>query len=97
MCAIATSRLEDAVSGLELHLAEQEFIKMAGDSLLVLGMATCNELNIIKDVIHGASLDEKKFSSTGWVGQRQSSLTLIVFLKDMCQAGVQRWGSEEAT
>ena len=99
---------------------------MAGDSHLVLGMATCNELNIIKDVIHGASLDEKKFSSTGWsmelegedqesaqldqlsvphmrsrskdcVGQRQSSLTLIVFLKDMCQAGVQRWGSEEAT
>lgn len=60
------SRLEDAVSGLELHLAEQEFIQMAGDSLLVLGMATCNELNIIKDVIHGASLDEKKFSSTGW-------------------------------
>ena len=60
------SRLKDAVSGLELHLAEQEFIQMAGDSHLVLGMATCNELNIIKDVIHGASLDEKKFSSTGW-------------------------------
>ena len=67
------SRLKDAVSGLELHLAEQEFIQMAGDSHLVLGMDTCNELNIIKDVIHGASLDEKKFSSTGWSMTRTTS------------------------
>ena len=73
------SRLKDAVSGLELHLAEQEFIQMAGDSLLVLGMATCNELNIIKDVIHGASLDEKKFSSTGWGMELEGEFSTFLF------------------
>ena len=63
-----TPRLGDtvSVSSLDWHLAEHEVTEMAGDSLLVMGMATCHELNIIKDVIYGASLDEKMFSSTGW-------------------------------
>ena len=72
------SRLGDAVSGLGWILAERELTQMAGDSLLVLGMATCHELNIIKDVIYGASLDEKMFSSTGWsmelVGEESKQL-----------------------
>ena len=58
--------LGEAVSGLGWHPAEREVTQMAGDGLLVLGMATCHELNIIEGVMRGDPLDEKMFSSTGW-------------------------------
>ena len=56
----------ETVSGVGWHPGEHEVTQMAGDSLLVLGMATCHELNIIEGVVWGNTLDEKMFSSMGW-------------------------------
>ena len=39
---------------------------MAEDILLVLGMATCHELNIIEDLMLDMPLDKKMISSTEW-------------------------------
>ncbi len=58
--------LGEAVSGLGWHPGEHEVTNMPADSLLVLGMATCHELNIIRGEMSGDLLDEVMFSSTGW-------------------------------
>eukprot|EP00092_Neocalanus_flemingeri_P015419 GFUD01016687.1.p1 GENE.GFUD01016687.1~~GFUD01016687.1.p1 ORF type:complete len:1358 (+),score=448.86 GFUD01016687.1:946-5019(+) len=56
----------------------QDISLLSQDSLLVLGMATCHELNIIGGEMRGDPLDEKMFSSTGWMlemeGEEQSQL-----------------------
>ena len=44
----------------------QEITCLKSDILLVVGMATCHELNIIGGEMRGDPLDEKMFSSTGW-------------------------------
>merc|ERR1719341_2405014 len=56
----------------------QEISCLDSDSLLVVGMATCHELNIIGGEMRGDPLDEKMFSSTGWQlemeGEEQSQM-----------------------
>jgi len=56
----------------------QEITCLNSDSLLVVGMATCHELNIIGGEMRGDPLDEKMFSSTGWQlemeGEEQSQM-----------------------
>ena len=69
--AMATHRgmsrpLEETVSGQGWHQAGRVVTQMADDSLLMLGMTTCHELNIIEDLMVGEPLDEKMFSSTEW-------------------------------
>merc|ERR1711892_456657 len=58
--------------------AVQDISCMDSDSLMVLGMATCHELNIIGGEMRGDPLDEKMFSSTGWQlemeGEEQSQM-----------------------
>ena len=44
----------------------QEITCLKSDILLVVGMATCHDLNIIGGEMRGDPLDEKMFSSTGW-------------------------------
>ena len=61
-----TRLLDETLTGLGWHPAERDVTQIAGDSLLVLGMATCHELNIIEGDMRGDPLDEKMFSSTGW-------------------------------
>jgi len=64
--------------GVDWMEPEQDVMGLAKDSLLVLGMATCHELNIIGGKMRGDPLDEKIFSSTGWnlemEGEEQSQL-----------------------
>ena len=45
---------------------EHDVSNLSNDSLLLLGMATCHELNIIGGEMRGDPLDEKMFSSTRW-------------------------------
>jgi len=58
--------------------AVQDISSLDRDSLLVVGMATCHELNIIGGQMRGDPLDEKMFSSTGWQlemeGEEQSQM-----------------------
>ena len=48
------------------HHPEHDVRNLPHDCLLILGIATCHELNIIDGVMRGDPLDEKMFSSTGW-------------------------------
>jgi len=70
--------LQGEVVGVGWKEPEQDISALAHDSLLVLGMATCHELNIIGGEMRGDPLDEKMFSSTGWKlemeGEEQSQL-----------------------
>ena len=58
--------------------AEHDVTQLPGESVMLLGMATCHELNIIGGQMRGDPLDEKMFSSTGWSleleGEEQSQL-----------------------
>jgi len=58
--------------------AVQDISGLDKDSLLVVGMATCHELNIIGGQMRGDPLDEKMFSATGWQlemeGEEQSQM-----------------------
>merc|ERR1719410_1715807 len=60
------------------HPPEHDVSNLSNDSLLLLGMATCHELNIIGGEMRGDPLEEKMFSSTGWAmeleGEEQSQL-----------------------
>ena len=55
-----------------------EMRSLPKESLMLLGMASCHELNIIEGEMRGDPLDEKMFSSTGWTmeleGEEQSQL-----------------------
>merc|ERR1712106_820292 len=70
--------LQGEVVGVGWKEPEQDISALAHDSLLVLGMATCHELNIIGGEMRGDPLDEKMFSSTGWKlemeGEEQSQM-----------------------
>ena len=45
---------------------ERDVAQLPDNSDLLLGLATCHELNIIGGEMRGDPLDEKMFSSTGW-------------------------------
>merc|ERR1719300_291887 len=55
-----------------------EMRSLPEDSLMLLGMASCHELNIIEGEMRGDPLEEKMFSSTGWTmeleGEEQQQL-----------------------
>ena len=61
-----STMLVDAAKTLGWHPPEHDVTKLPNDSLMLLGMATCHELNIIGGEMRGDPLDEKMFSSTGW-------------------------------
>merc|ERR1711892_96754 len=60
----------------------REISEMTPDSLIVLGMATCVDLNMIEGEVIGEPMDEKMFSSTGWSmeieGEEQSQSDKLV-------------------
>merc|ERR1719282_363685 len=56
----------DSAKTVGWHPPEHDVSNLSNDSLLLLGMATCHELNIIGGEMRGDPLDEKMFSSTRW-------------------------------
>merc|ERR1719474_1539992 len=73
-----STMLVDTAKTLGWHPAQHEVTNLPNDSLMLLGMATCHEFNIIGGEMRGDPLDEKMFSSTGWKleleGEEQSQL-----------------------
>ena len=58
----------DSAGGEEADWCEalQDVRSLPEDSLMLLGMASCHELNIIGGQMRGDPLEEKMFASTGW-------------------------------